>query len=160
MRSPVLELSDRPSPGPVRSFMDRLIRAFGFESALVVIPFVLDTGGVTVTNAGTGAGTALATTRTVVDLEDAGLDHVRVVVYGANSAAGSVTVTVYDVTNSVQLASVTVTDATPAVFTGSWTAVTDVGGDRTLEVRVIGDGAFDPVLYTCALQGRTVQARH
>lgn len=156
---PVVNFGERPEVGPLRRVVDVLQALFGKVSAFVDVALLLEAAGFTVTNAAGGAGTALAVTRTIVNFGDAGIDNVRVVVYGNNSGAGSVTVQVYDVSGSTALASVSVTGVTPATTAGSWTTIIPTGTDRECEVRVIGNGADDPVLYTVHLQGRTVQAR-
>lgn len=156
---PVLNIAERVPEGPMRRVMDSLQRVVGRASALVNVTLLRETAGHTVSNAASGAGTAITATRTMVNLADAGVDNVRVVVRGKNSGAGTVTVQVYDVTNSVALASVDVVDGTEGTFAGDWTSIAPLGTDDEIEVRVIGDDAFDPVLYAVQLQGRTVQAR-
>lgn len=145
--------------GPLKSVIDVWHALFGKVESLVDVLLLFETAGHTVTNAAAGAGTAVAFTRVLVDFADAGVDSVRVMAYGNNSAAGSVIVTVHDVTNNVELCRVTLTDATPAAYAGDWTTIIPTGTEQELEVRVIGDGAFDPVLYNVHLQGRTTQAR-
>jgi len=156
---PVVNFGERPEVGPLRRVVDVLQALFGKVSALVDVALLLEVAGHTVTDAAAGAGTAVAVTRTIVNFGDAGIDSVRVVVYGNNSGAGSVTVQVYDVSGSAALCTVTVTGVTPTTYAGSWATIIPTGTDRECEVRVIGDGAVDPVLYTVHLQGRTVQAR-
>lgn len=156
---PVTNFGERPEVGPLRRVIDVLQALFGKVSALVDVALLLEMTGYTVTNAANSPGTALAPTRITVNPGDAGIDNLRLMVYGNNSGPGSVTVQCYDVTGSVALCNVTVTGTTPALFTGAWTTITPTGDDRTYEVRVIGDGAVDPVLYAVHLQGRTVQAR-
>lgn len=156
---PVVEFGTRPPPGDVRSAIDRLAGVLGMVTALVDVPLLAEQAGYVVTNAAGGAGTALAFTRALVDFADAGVDQVRVVVRGRNSVAGSVTVLVYDVTNNVELARVTVTGAADVTVAGAWTTLKATGIDHEVEVRVIGNGADDPVLLRVSLQGRTLQAR-
>jgi len=52
-----------------------------------------------------------------------------------------------------------VTDAVEQTADSGWTVVAPAGGDEQVEIRVIGDGALDPVLYSAHLHLRTVQAR-
>jgi hypothetical protein len=139
--------------------MDLLQRLFGKVVSLSVVTLLLNEGGFTVTNAAASPGTALTKTRTTIDFADAGVDSVRLLVRGENSAVGSVTVQAYNVTTSAAIATATVTDATEQTADSGWTVLTPNGGDEEIEVRVIGDGAFDPILYAVHLQMRTVQAR-
>lgn len=155
----VVTFDVRPPPGPLKRVVDILQALLGKVTSLAVITLLASEAGYTVTNAAGGAGTALTVTRTTLDLEDAGVDSVRLVVRGQNSGAGSVTVQAYNVTTSAALASVTVTDALEQTADSGWTVVAPAGGDEQVEIRVIGDGAFDPVLYSAHLHLRTVQAR-
>lgn len=158
-KDPVTNFGERPEVGPLRRVIDVLQALFGKVTALVDVALLLEVAGFTVTNAAAGAGTTLAVTRVSVNFGDAAIDNVRLTVYGNNSGAGSVTVQCYDVTGSVMLCAVTVTGSSPDLAVGDWTTITPTGTDRTIEVRVIGDGAVDPVFYAVHLQGRTVQAR-
>ena len=156
---PVVDLGLRPEAGPLRSVFDILHAVFGKVVSVAAVALVLEIAGTTVTNAASGAGTALTKTRTTIDFQDAGVDSVRLVVRGENSASGSVTVQLYNVTTSAAMATATLTNASEQTDEGSWTVFTPNGGDEEIEVRVIGDGAFDPILYAVHLQMRTVQAR-
>lgn len=158
-KDPVIDIGERPETGPLRRIMDVLHALFGKVTAVVDVALLLEMAGYTVTNAAAAPGTALTPTRTVIDFGDAGIDSVRLIVRAENSTAGSVTVAVYDVTASATLCSLTVTGTTPTTYTGSWTALTPSGSDSEIEVRVTGNGAMDPILYTVHLQGRTVRAR-
>lgn len=155
----VLTLSERPEPGPMRRLIDVLERVFAREVSLVDIALLLDYAGFTVSNAASGAGTTLTRSRVAVDFEDAGIDSVRLLVRGENSAVGSVAVQVYNVTQGAVMASAEIVDATEQSAESGWTRFAPAGGDEEVEVRVVGDGAFDPVLYGVRLQGRTTQAR-
>ena len=157
--APVVDFTDRPEPGPVRRALDTLKGVLGRMVSLGDVLLLASTAGYTVTDAAAGAGTALGFTRVPIDLADAGVDSVRVVARGNAGAAGTVQVTVYDVTNAVELARVAVTNGTDVTVAGTWTAVADQGGDREVEVRVIGDGALDPLLFRVSLQLRTVARR-
>jgi len=156
---PVLTFPARVPPGSVRDAIDKTGATAGRMVPIADVALLLETAGFTVTNAAVAPGTALPATRTEVDLADAGVDSVRVVVRANNSAAGSVVVTVHDVTNNLELCRVTVTGVTATTYLGAWTRVVPKGGDSEIEVRVIGDGVFDPLLFTVHLQLRTTQAR-
>lgn len=156
---PVIQIAERPEPGPLRRVIDLLHALFGKVTALVNVALLLDSAGVTTTDAAASPGTSLGFTRTTVDFADAGIDSVRVIVRAVNSAAGSVVYAVHDVTNNVELCRVTVTGTTITTYAGDWTTIRPTGSDQELEVRAIGDGAFDPVAYAIHLQGRTVAAR-
>ena len=139
--------------------VDRLVAVLGRLTALVDVCLLFVVGGHTVTNAASGAGTALNMTRTWLDFGDAGIDQLRLTVRGNNSAVGTVVVSVHDVTNNVELCRVTLSGTTVTTYAGAWTPIEPTGEDVEVEARVIGDGAFDPVLYAIHLQGRTLQAR-
>lgn len=156
---PIANFDVGQPPGPLQLVTDLLHALFGKVTCLTVVTLLADTVGVTVTNAATGAGTALTTTRTTIDFEDAGVDSVRIIVRGENSGVGDVTVQLYNVTTSAAICTATVTDATEQTADSGWQVFSPNGGDEEVEVRVIGDGAFDPILYSVHLQMRTVQAR-
>jgi hypothetical protein len=159
-KEPILSFSERPqTSGPLRKLLEVFERLIGKVTSLTVVALLLNEAGYTATNAPTTPGTALTTTRTSIDFQDIGVDSVRLLVRGANSAAGSVTVQAYNVTTSTAIATATVTDATEQTADSGWTTFTPNGGDEQVEVRVVGDGAFDPVIYAVHLQMRTVQAR-
>ena len=154
---PIADFGD--GRGPLRDMLDILHALFGKVVSLAVVALLLEIGGHTVTNAASGAGTALTKTRTSIDFQDAGVDSVRLIVRGENSATGSVTVQLYNVTTSAARATATLTNATEQTNEGAWTVLAPNGGDEEIEIRVIGDGVFDPILYAVHLQMRTVQAR-
>lgn len=156
---PVIDFAERPEPGPLRRVMDVLQAVFGKVVSFADVLLLYDNGGITVTNAATDPGTSLADTQVSLHPGDAGVDNVRVVVRGNNSGAGSVVITVHDVTNDVELCRVTVTGTTPTTYAGDWTTITPTGSEQVVEVRCIGDGAVDPVLYRVSIQLRTTQAR-
>lgn len=158
-QAPVVEFPVRPPPGPVAELIDSLRHVLGKMVSWSSVALLLEAAGLTITDAAGGAGTALTATRTMVDFGDAGIDSVRVVVRGKNSAAGSVTVQVYDVTNSAVLASAVVTGVAEQTAVGPWTALTPVGEDAEIEVRVVGNAADDPVLYAVQFQTSTTQKR-
>lgn len=152
-----MDTGDPRANAPIRDLVRKLAPAFGKTVSLDVLTLLSDMAGYQITNAATAPGTDIAECRTAVDLADAGVDQVRVVVRGKNSAAGSVTVQVYRVTGATTLASVTVTDGTLATFAGDWTVIIPTGLDEDLGVRVVGDGAFDPTFYRIELQMRTLR---
>lgn len=159
---PVTDFGLRPEAGPLRSLLDILLALFGKVVSLSVVALLLDPSGHTVTNAATGAGTAITVTRTSIDFQDAGIDSVRLVVRAKNSALTDLTFQAYNVTTSTAIAtaSITATETTEQTATGLWTVLAPNGGDEEIEVRVISaNGSEDPILYAVHLQMRTVQAR-
>ncbi len=159
-KDPVISISARPPAGsPARQIMDVLHALFGKVVSLGTVALLLEIGGHTVTNAVAGAGTALTKTRTTVYFEDAGVDSVRLLVRAENSASGSVTVQLYDVTASAVIATATVTNASEQTADSGWTVYAPGSGDVEIELRVVGDGVFDPILYGAHMHMRTVQAR-
>lgn len=157
MRGVVAEFAERLEPGPLRRVIDWLRTILGKMASLVDVSLLHSDAGITVTNAATGAGTSLTSSRVLLDMADAGADQARVVVRGKNSGAGSVQIVAYDVTNSVELARVAVTGTTETTYAGAWTSFKPTGIDQEVELRVIGDGAFDPVLFRVSLQLRTLK---
>lgn len=155
----IVEFTERVTDPVLRRVVDRLQDVLGRMVSFANVAMLLSTGGYTVTNAASGAGTALTFTRTSLDPADSGADQARVVVRGKNSGVGSVAVQIFDVTNGVAVCTVTVTDATEATFVGEWAALIATGTEQELEVRCVGDGAFDPILYAVHLQMRTLSAR-
>lgn len=152
----------RPPPGPLKIVLDILHTLFGKVVSLATVALLLDVSGHTVTNAATGAGTALTTTRTSIDFEDAGIDSVRVVIRAKNSALTDLIIQAYNVTTSTAIAVATIdtTETTEQTVEGAWTELAPNGGDEEIEVRVISvNGTEDPILYAIHLQMRTVQAR-
>lgn len=157
--NPVIDFAERPEPGPLRRVMDVLTALLGKVESFADVLLLHDEAGFTVTNAVAVAGTAVGGTRVLVNFGDAGCDQVRLVARAKNSAAGSVTLQWYDVTNSRALATLTVTGVTETTYAGAYAATQPTGSDHEMELRVIGDGAMDPVLYRVSAQLRTLQAR-
>lgn len=152
----------RPPPGELKTALDVLHPLFGKVVSLAVVALVLDVAGHTVTNAASGAGTALTTTRTTIDFEDAGIDSVRLVIRAENSALTDLIIQAFNVTTSAAIATATIdtTETTEQTAVGAWTELAPNGGDEEIEVRVISvNGTEDPILYGVHLQMRTVQAR-
>ena len=161
-KDPVVDFGLRPEPGPLRSVLDMLHALFGKVVSLSVVALLLEVAGHTVTNAATGAGTALTTTRTTVDFQDAGVDSVRLVIRAKNSALTDLIIQAYNVTTSTAIATATIntTETTEQTVVGAWTVLAPNGADEEVEVRVISvNGTEDPILYSVHLQMRTVQAR-
>ncbi len=158
-KHPVADWGVRPKGGPLRRVVDILQILFGKVVSIATIALLVEIAGHTVTNAAASAGTALTKSRTTVDFSDAGVDSVRILVRGENSASGSVIVQAYNVTGSAAIAAATITNASEQTADSGWTVLPVLDGDQEIEVRVIGDGAFDPILYAVHLQMRTVQAR-
>ncbi len=156
---PVVSFDVRTPPGPLKRVLDMLTALFGKVVSLAICALFLEQAGITVTNAAASAGTALTTTRTAIDFQDAGVDAVRVVARGENSGSNAVTVQVYNVTTSAALATATITGTSEQTGIGAWTTFLPNGGDEQVEVRVIGDGMDDPILYGVHLHMRTQAAR-
>lgn len=154
----VVNLAERVEPGPLRNIMDVLQRTLGKTVSLSNLELVKDLAGYQIVNAAGAPGTDIPEARTAINFGDAGIDHLRLVVRGNNSAAGSVIVQVYRVTGSTTIAAVTVTNATLGTFQGDWTVLKPTGADEEIGLRVVGDGAFDPTLYRVDLQMRTLRA--
>ncbi len=154
-KDPVLDITERPDPGPMRRFVDSIIKAFGKEVSLCSITLLADMAGYTVTNAAAGAGTDLPEARSVVHFGDAGIDQARLVVSGKNSAAGSVPVQVYR--GATVLGAVTVTGTSTSRAGSDWITFVPTGADEEVGVTVIGNGSDDPVLYRVELQCRTLR---
>lgn len=155
----IVTFPQRPADKATQNALDLLQRVLGRLVSFADVALLLEAGGYTATNAAAAPGTALTFTRTKIDFGDAGADQLRLVVRGNNSGVGSVTVQLYDVTGARALCSVIVTGATPTTYDGDWTSFKPRGGEQEIELRVIGDGAFDPVLYAVHLQMRTLNAR-
>lgn len=157
--SPVVEFPERPEPGPVRRALDILQAVLGRMTAFADVLLLYSQTGITVTNAASGAGTAVEGSRVLLSFADAGADQIRVVARGNNSTAGSVTVQCYDVTNNRALCAVTVTGTSLVTVAGDYAPTRATGGEHEVELRVIGDGAMDPVLRRVSIQLRTLQMR-
>src|SRR3990172_3234493 len=156
---PVAPIGERPEPGPLKRLIDLWEGVFGKVVSFADVLLLHDQTGFTVTDAAGGAGTAVGGTRVFVHFGDTGADQVRLVARAKNSAAGSVTLQLFDVTNSRGLCTVTVTGTTETTYAGAYAATLPTGNEHELELRVVGDGAFDPVLYRVSCQVRTTQAR-
>lgn len=156
---PVIVFTERPEPGPLRRIMDVLQTLLGKVESFADVLLFHDLAGYQIVNAAVSPGTAVGGTRVSIHFADAGTDQVRLVARAKNSAAGSVILQLYDVTNSRALAVLTVTGVTETTYTGAYIDTLPTGDEHELELRCIGDGAFDPTLYRVSAQLRTVQAR-
>jgi hypothetical protein len=146
-----------PVTGPLAQVVDILRAAFGRTVSLGNLCLLADNAGVANVGA-VSPGTAVATTRTVADFADAGVDQVRVVGYGMQGhLTNAAYVTVYDTTNTVEIARASLAQNVAGRFTGSWTKLAPESGDRNLEVRTIGNGANTQTLYNVHLQYRTTR---
>lgn len=154
--TPVVDFNVRPEPGPLKQTLDVLGSVLGKLTAFASVTLLAEVGGVTLTNAAVSPGTDVPEARTQLNLGDANANSARVVVRGKNSAAGAVTLEVYRV-GLATLCSVPVGNNTLATFVGEWTAYQPTGQDEEIGIRVVGDGAFDPVLYRVELQLRTTR---
>jgi hypothetical protein len=158
-RQPVMEF---PLPLSQASFevgqaLDLLREAIGRASSLVDVLMLLDQAGVVLTAAG-GAGDELAGTGTTLDFEDAKVDTFRVVAYGGADAEGSVLV-LRDVDDDRELCRVDIPDSVGRM-TGEWIFLpVALSGERSIEARVIGDGAIEQTLHNVHLQARTTHFR-
>jgi hypothetical protein len=156
---PVIVLSERVEPGPVRRIMDVLQALLGKVESFADVLLFHNLAGYQVVDAVASPGTAIGGTRVSIHFGDAGTDQVRLVARAKNSAAGTVILQLYDVTNTRALAVLTVSGVTETIYTGEYVDTLPTGNEHELELRVIGDGAFDPTLYRVSCQLRTVQAR-
>ena len=102
--------------------------------------------GQTIT-AATGAGTTV-NGAAVLDTSETSLTQVRLIVTGT----GTGTAQLYDLTNSLALTTVALNGATAI---GTWVAFTQKALDRTLSLRIIGDGVASQTIYSAHAQFRT-----
>lgn len=156
---PIIDFNIRPEPGDLRNIVDALKATLGKVVSFADVLLFHDAAGLTVTNAASGAGTAVGGSRVLIHFADTGADQVRLVARAKNSAVGDVVLQLYDVTNARALCTVTVSGATEATYAGEYAATQPTGLEHEVELRCIGDGAFDPVLYRVSAQLRTTQAR-
>jgi hypothetical protein len=158
-KEPVVVFGERPADAATQRVLDTLGRTIGKLTSLVDVCLLSAPAGHVVTDAASGAGTALTVTRTQLDFADAAIDSVRLVVRGQNSAAGSVVIQVYNVTQSMVMATATITGTSEQIADSGWWVFRPVGGDEVIEVHVQGDDAADPMLFNVHMQGRTVSAQ-
>lgn len=86
----------------------------------------------------------------VVDTSDISATQVRLIVTGT----GTGTAEVYDATNATVLASVAL-NGTTAV--GAWTSLVQKSNDRTLALRIVGNGVNSQTIYSAHAQLRTTR---
>lgn len=137
---------------PLKVALEVLRAAEGHIHPLLDLSLLRETTGYGLT-AAAAAGTAIPGTRAVADLAEISITDVRVIAHGiANTATA--TIQVYDVTNSLVLATLTLATALGTV-TGAWTRLVPKVGDRTLELRVIGNAVNTQTLFSAHFQART-----
>lgn len=132
----------------LREALEILRAAEGHLHPLLDLLVFFSPAGTTITAAG-GAGTTLNGT-SVVDAAEISLTQVRLVVTGT----GTGTAQLYDTTNSTVLASVALNGTTA---TAAWASLAQVAGDRTLVVRIVGDGVASQTIYSAHAQFRTTR---
>lgn len=136
------------------AIIERLRATLGRLTALFSLTLLAETSSGTAIAA--AASTDLPTTSTTVDLDDAGVDQVRVHAYAGTTGGAGIAVLVFDSTNGRELCRVAIT-AGANLYTGDWTPVPPVGGDAVLKVRVLGNGVNTQTLYNVRLEGRTTK---
>ena len=137
---------------PLQEALELLRAAEGHLHPLLDLSLLCSTGGYTLT-AATGAGTAVPGTRAVADLGEISITDVRVVADGIANVVAA-TVQVYDVTNGLAIATLPLGTAS-ATVAGAWTRLVPKANDRTLELRVIGNGTNTQTLTAAHFQART-----
>lgn len=150
MNLPVLDF-----PIPL-SGMDRKLQealeilraATGHIHPLLDLALFWSPAGTTIT-AAAGAGTTL-NGAAVVDTAEISATQVRLIITGT----GTGTAQLYDTTNSTVLSSVALNGTTA---TASWASLTQVANDRTLRLRVVGDGVATQTIYSAHAQFRTTR---
>lgn len=156
-QQPVVDFPIRFEQGEahLRNVVDRLTGCLGKTVSIVDVCFISNNAGLVVAAGGT---VTLAGSYLWLDLSDSNIDSARLIVRGSTAAAGPITLEAYDVTNSAVLCSVTVTTSL-ATNKGDWTRINEVGGEREIALRVVGDSANAQTLYSVHLQLQTVQYR-
>ena len=145
---PVLEFASSDLQGAV----DSLKAATGHVAPLIDIALLKAHAGFI---AAAGAGTVVNASTNVHSLDEVSVDEARVVVHGDGGGA-TATLDVRDATDSTTLCSVTI-PAAAGVAIGPWTRVSPRSGDRTIQVRVVGDGVHTQTLNSVHLHLRTVR---
>lgn len=142
---------------PLEKTLEALRATMGRVTSIQDVLMFFNTSGSGTVGA-TDPGTTVVSAIARIDFADALIDSARLYVRAQNSAATSRVIRVYDTTNSVVIADVPITN-TLQVYVGNWTPVAFKGGDRALEVRIIGNGAETQTLYSAHLQLRTARAQ-
>jgi hypothetical protein len=144
---------DFPAQASLDEVVERLRAVLGRLTALFSLTFLENTAGYAVAAA---VSTDVNITSTATDLDDAGVDEVRVHVYGGTAGGAGIAVVLWDATNARELCRVAL-PAGVALYSGNWTAVAPVGGDATVKVRVLGDNVNAQTLHRVRLEGRTTK---
>lgn len=154
-RVAVIEMPAAVSTPELRAIFEELRGAVGLASSLVSVALVRAEAGTAKTGATTG--TVLVQSQTAVDFEDARVDQVRVVGWGASTASGH-TVRVVDVATSGVLCTADLPLTTAAAIDGAWTMLpTGLGGSRRIRAEVVGNAAATQTVFALSLQGRTMR---
>ena len=144
---------DFPSEDP-RSIADTLRATLGRMASLVSWLMYFNDAGLNVIAA---ASTDIAHSKENFDFADAGIDQLRVQVYGTTAGGAGIAVLVYDLTNNRELCRVALSPAA-GLYVGDWTKIPAKGGDATLVARVLGDGVNAQTIYSVRVQARTTRA--
>lgn len=154
LSTPVLEFSQPLSTtdGALRDALDALRAAIGHVTPLADLVFLQNHAGLSVT-AVAAPGTSLKP-QLALNHSEFAAGEVRLQVHGG----GACTVQLYDVTNSKVVASLTLT-ATNQLYDSGWITLPaiDVGRERTLEARIVGDGVTAQTLHGIRAQLRTTR---
>lgn len=103
------------------------------------------------------ASTDIAHSKESFDFADAGIDQLRVQVYGSTAGGAGIAVLVYDLTNNRELCRVALSPAA-GLYVGAWTKIPAKGSDAVLVARVLGDGVNAQTIYSVRVQARTTRA--
>ncbi len=156
---PVAEFAVVPGekePG-LREVLDLLREVIGRVTALVDVLLVFDLTGGAYTGAA-APGTTVDAAGVTLDFDDAKLDTFRIIGAGSSSA-GSCFVTAHDTADDRELCRAAL-PTSDGLFAGEWTLLPRaLRGERSIELRVIGNGVADQLLYNVHLQARTTQFR-
>jgi len=150
VRPPVLDI---PTDTPASDAVASLKAALGHVTPLVDL-CIVTANGRTLVAAG-GAGTTVNDGTAVVDLSEASIDEARLIAHG-NGGGGTATLQAYDSTGSRVLCAATLPSASGLAI-GAWTQVPPASGDRTIQLKVIGDAVKTQTLNSVRLQLRTVK---
>lgn len=156
-RSAVVEFSLATASAEERGRWEILRDSVGLATSIAVIPMFLEHAGFAFVAA--GAGTDIIESQTTVDLEDARIDSMRFVGYGSSNGAGD-SVRLMDGTTAITGVTASLANGAAARFVGAWvlpSQFNSLGGDRSLKVQVVGNGARVQTIYRIDLQVRTVR---
>jgi hypothetical protein len=156
-RAPVIQFPTIPPDHHTALLQGHLERVIGRVSSHATIPLHSNFAGTTVTLAG-GIATAPAMTA-VADFADAGIDGLRINVFGT-PPANDVTVQAVNLATGQVVATAVMKGGAPqGWFTGTLQAITPLGGDEQIQVRFIGTGAQAPVVNQIHLHGATLNLK-